>query len=91
MHRRTMGRHFSEGTRRAWLEMAERGWSLADLVRESGVERSVLHRVMYGDRKPSLAVLVGLKKAVGLEAEEFAKSPVRRFVPPGATLTKGAA
>ncbi|HEX4334630.1 MAG TPA: hypothetical protein VH062_01885 [Polyangiaceae bacterium] len=84
MHRRNLGKHFSEGARLAWLELRARAWTLADLTKNSGQDGSAIHRVMYGDRKPPLAVVLPLQQLFGVPVAMWALPPAEPFTLPGA-------
>jgi transcriptional regulator with XRE-family HTH domain len=45
---------------------AERGWTLDELARRSGVTKSYLSRLEDGDRQPSIATLLSLAGAFGI-------------------------
>ena len=54
-----------------WLtqEMQKRGWSQAELARESGITKGALSHIFSGTRKPGVVMLKAISQAFNLPAE----------------------
>ena len=54
-----------------WLtqEMQKRGWSQAELARESGITKGALSHIFSGTRKPGVIMLKAIAQAFYLPAE----------------------
>ncbi|MGA6203981.1 helix-turn-helix domain-containing protein [Nocardia testacea] len=53
----------------------QRGFSLADLARTTGLSTSTLSRLECGRRKPSLELLVPITVALGVRLDEIVRAP----------------
>lgn len=84
MHRKNVGKHFSEGARLCWTELRTRGLSVSDLARATGLPASQLHRALYGDCAAAVAVVVPLEAQLGVSVAKWTEAPSEAFVPPGA-------
>lgn len=82
MRREDLGRYFTEGSRRLWLALQERGWTQAQARRELGAYAGEIHHVLYGDQRPNLAMTFRMRDVLGIDPEAWTKSPAERFVPP---------
>jgi hypothetical protein len=97
-----LGKRFSEGARRLWLLMEERGWCQTDLVddmtaalarrAEVGQARSrkpttgLVSRWLYGEREPDRDYAVFLHEEYTIDAALWSKAPEQPFTPPAARL-----
>jgi len=52
-------------------ELQSRGWTQADLARESGLNTSVISNLINGNRKLGLSSLLGFVKAFGVSADKI--------------------
>jgi hypothetical protein len=91
LRRRTLGRFFSEGARRAWVEMERRGWHLVDLRKAFVATKlgSRLHggefdRTLYGDKKARIEFSLIAHEVLGIAHEAWAEPPKVPFVLPAA-------
>lgn len=83
--RTTLGKHFSEGARLAWLALAERGWCANDL-REQMKGRDdaplgvgVVDGFLYGDGSLTLRSAVQVEDLLGVPVRAWLKPPTRAF------------
>jgi len=92
-----LGKHFSEGSRRLWLLLKERGWDQTDLAADVLAARSqadpsipkrpstsVVNRWLYGDRAPDRASSLLLQERYGLDPKLWDQAPEEPFTPPAA-------
>lgn len=65
-----------------WLngELQAREWKQADLVRKARIDSGLLSRILSGERRPSVAVCIGIAEALSLPPQEVAARAGR--VPP---------
>jgi hypothetical protein len=95
-HKTCLGKHFSEGSRRLWLLLEERGWHQGNLAADvlaarspgapvrTGVTTSVVNRWLYGDRAPDRASALLLQERYGLDPKLWDQAPQEPFTPPAA-------
>lgn len=82
--RRTeLGPRFSEGARRLWAIVlaAKKPSARRDLARRVETDDGTLHRILWGDRLPSL-VLAGRLARLGIKPETWTIKPREPFQPP---------
>lgn len=79
--RRTLGKHFSEGSRRLWLAL---DGELEALAQQLGVDSGQLGKWLYGDRRPSIEWAVRIQDILGIPAVEWARPATASFIPPAA-------
>ena len=61
---------------RYWRE--RRGYSTRQLGERAGVQFSTIHRIESGRMSPTVAMLVKLAKALGIDVRDFFPPPTRR-------------
>lgn len=78
-----LGTHFSEGSRRLWSAMKERGWKQTDLARALGKKNTgIVNRWLYGDRRPDRNSALLLQKTLGIEVTLWDAEPSEPFTVP---------
>ena len=88
--RTTLGPSFSEGARLLWGVLLRRGLSQVDLaamLRDPNgvpVKQSTVNRWLYGERRPSLGIVVQFADLFRIPARAWSLKPSRRFVLPAA-------
>lgn len=85
LYRRHLGEHFSEGSRRLWLEIRKRRWTQVKLGYALGnPSPGTINRWLYGDRRPALTSTLLIQKVLKIDARLWNEPPRRSFVPPAA-------
>lgn len=74
-----------------WLALDSRGWSQADARRELAAHLGEIHRLLYGDILPRLALANRIKAALQIGTEMWSELPRAKFVPPAARRPRKAA
>jgi plasmid maintenance system antidote protein VapI len=73
------GPKFSEGSRLLWLAKRRADVSTADMTRALGAGNGMVHRWLFGDRRPDVGAAVKIEKAYGIKPEMWVLAPSRRF------------
>lgn len=55
-----------------WIleELEDRGWSMSELARRSGVTHATISRIVSGERNPSAKMCVAIARALKMQSEE---------------------
>ena len=56
-----------------WLKvkLANMNWTQLELAKKSGLDPSQISRLIHGDRKPSIDIVIAISKALMLDNDEF--------------------
>ena len=70
-----------------WLmvQLRDRGWDQAELVRRSGMSSGTISRIITGSRKPGTDATKGIARALKMPVEEVMRKAGLLPVPAGAT------
>jgi len=82
-NRTDLGIHFSEGARRLWLVLKERG-PQSKLAAELSVSTGQLTHWLYGDRRPNAKSAAKIQAALDIPAGLWGTDPLGKFEAPAA-------
>lgn len=78
-----LGKHFSEGTRRLWLVKIAQQLTQSEMARRwFGGQQSLVSKILWGRRRPTLEQVVGIEGSLGISASLWTKPPIEEFTPP---------
>ena len=81
---RTVGGHFSEGSRLLWVSMEQTGLTQARLAERLEVDTGRLSRWLWGTRRPGLASALRIQDLLNIPATSWGQAPRA-----GITLPRG--
>lgn len=76
------GEVFSEGSRKLWIALQKRGWSLLQARTELGLAEGVLNKILYGDRRAGFRLAVILEKEFRIPLGDWAIPAKKDFALP---------
>ncbi len=82
LFRTNLGPLFSEGARRLWLAMRERGWSRPRLEDELDTGGGTLPKILYGDRGVGRKLANKIHEKLGIAQAAWDQKPLEEFIPP---------
>ncbi len=76
------GDKFSEGSRKLWIALQKRGWSMQQARAELKLAEGVLNRILYGDRRAGFRLAMLFEKKFQIPLTDWSQSAKKDFALP---------